>query len=120
MTIEEHRLSKQDSESNRKPIILELSLKHWYGVKKSNYSATLTRFIFEGAIITTQLKLKVGQNVHLTILSEHHTIRQLPAEVIHIEEDQANYRYGLRFNFSKFPEVARKNIQFILQQIENS
>lgn len=120
MTIEERRLSHQASESDIKPIRLELSLKYWYGVKKSSYPATLTRFLFEGVIITTQLKLKVGQHVHLTILSEQHTIKELPAEVIHIEEDQANYRYGLRFNYAKFSEVARKNIQFILQKIENS
>lgn len=99
---------------------LELQPSYWFGLKKEKHPALVTNFSSSGAAITTPLKLKIGQRIQVTILSEFHNIRQLPAEIVHYDGKQVDYRYGVRFNFSKFPEVASNSTQFILKQIEHA
>lgn len=96
----------------------ELQLRYWFGIKKEKHPALVTNFAAGGAAITTPLKLKIGQQVQISILSEFHNIRQLPAEVIRFDGKQVDYRYGVRFNFSKLPKTANNNTLFILKQIE--
>jgi hypothetical protein len=98
----------------------ELQPSYWFGLKKEKQPALVTNFATGGAAITTPLRLKIGQRIQVTILSEFHNIRQLPAEVVRFDGKQVDYRYGVRFNLSKLPEVANNNTLFILQQIEQA
>jgi hypothetical protein len=96
----------------------ELQSRYWFGLKKEKKTALVTDFSTGGAAITTPLKLKIGQRVQVTILSEYHKIRQLPAEIVRYNGKNAGYHYSIRFNFSKLPEVASNNTVLILRQIE--
>jgi len=99
---------------------LELRPRFWFGLKKEKSPALVTNFAVGGIAIITPLKLKLGQVIHVTLLSEFHNIRQLPAEVVRIDgkDMEYRYRYGLRFNFNQLPETASNNTLFLLKQIE--
>ncbi|MEH6449254.1 MAG: PilZ domain-containing protein [Oleispira sp.] len=96
----------------------ELQPKYWFGLKKEKQQALVTNFAVGGAAITTTEKLKIGQRIHVTILSEFHNVRQLPAEVVRYDGKEVDYRYGVRFSLGKLPEIASNNTLFILKQIE--
>jgi hypothetical protein len=99
---------------------LELRPRYWFGLKKEKSPALVTNFAVGGIAIITPLKLKLGQVIHVTLLSEYHNIRQLPAEVVRIDGKNMEYRhqYGLRFNINRLPEIACNNTLFLLKQIE--
>lgn len=97
---------------------LELQPRYWFGLKKEKHPALVTNFASGGVAITTPVRLKIGQRIQVTILSEFHNIRYLPAEIVRYDGKQVDYRYGVRFNFDKLPEVASDNAIFILKQIE--
>jgi hypothetical protein len=99
---------------------LELQPRYWFGLKKEKHPALVTNFATGGAAITTPLKLKIGQQIQVTILSEFHNIRQLQAEIVRYDGKQVDYQYGVRFNFDKLPEIASNNTQFVLKQIERA
>jgi hypothetical protein len=101
---------------------LELRPRYWFGLNKEKSPALVTNFAVGGIAIITPLKLKVGQVIHITLLSEFHNIRQLPAEVVRLDGKDLdyNYRYGLHFNLKKLPETANNNTLFLLQQIEHT
>lgn len=96
----------------------ELQPKYWFGLKKEKQQALVTNFAVGGAAITTPEKLKIGQRIQVTILSEFHNVRQLPAEVVRYDGKEVDYRYGVRFSLGKLPEIASNNTLFILKQIE--
>jgi hypothetical protein len=96
----------------------ELQSRYWFGLKKGTQPALVTNFSTGGAAIATPLKLKIGQRIQVTILSEYHNIRQLPAEIVRYNGKGADYHYIIRFNFGKLPEVASNNTVLILRQIE--
>lgn len=96
----------------------ELQPRYWFGLKKEKQPALVTNFAVGGAAITTPIKLKIGQRIQVTILSEFHNIRQLPAEIVRYDGKEVDYHYGVRFSFSKLPEIASNNTLFILKQIE--
>lgn len=124
MTINACRFSDKDPSSefnsDTGKVVLELSLKHWYGVKKRKYTTAITSFTHEEVVITTRHKLKIGQRAQLNIMNEHHILKQVPAEVLSAEYKQASNQYCLRFNLTELPEVAYKNTEFVLQQIQTS
>jgi len=99
---------------------LELRPRFWFGLKKEKSPALVTNFAVGGIAIITPLKLKLGQVIHVTLLSEFHNIRQLPAEVVRIDgkDMEYRYRYGLRFNINQLHETASNNTLFLLKQIE--
>jgi hypothetical protein len=99
---------------------LELQPRYWFGLKKEKHPALVTNFITGGAAITTPLKLKIGQRIQVTILSEFHSIRQLPAEIVRYDGKQVDYQYSVRFHFEKLPEIASNNTRFVLKQIERA
>lgn len=99
---------------------LELQPRYWFGLKKEKQPALVTNFATGGAAITTPLRLKIGQRIQVTILSEFHNIRQLPAEIVRYDGKQADYQYGVRFHFEKLPEIACNNTRFVLKQIERA
>lgn len=99
---------------------LELQPRYWFGLKKEKHPALVTNFATGGASITTPLKLKVGQRIQVTILSEFHNIRQLPAEIVRYDGKQVDYKYGVRFNFEKLPEIASNSTRFLLKEIERA
>ena len=68
----------------------------------------------------TPLRLKVGQKLQITILSEHHNLKAVPAEVVRYDGKQVDFRYGLKFNLSNLPQTANQNVLFILKQLEQS
>ncbi len=117
MTIKERRFSERFQGASLK---VELSPRHWLGLKNEKYPAIITNFAIGGAAITTQLKLKVGQHIKISILSEFHNIKQLPAEVVRFDGKEVDYHYGVRFNFKKVAETASKNALIVLQQIEKN
>jgi hypothetical protein len=99
---------------------LELQPRYWFGFKKEKHLALVTNIAAGGAAITTPLKLKIGQRIQVTILSEFHNIRQLPAEIVRYNGKQVDYKYGIRFNFEELPEIASNNTRFVLKQIERA
>lgn len=117
MTTKDRRFSDRYEGANVK---VELRPKYWFGLKKKKSHALVTNFAIGGISIITPLKLKIGQNINVTLLSEFHNIRQLPAEVIRFDgkDSEYRYRYGLQFNFNKIPETASNNTVFLLKQIE--
>ncbi len=117
MTTKERRFSDRYQGANLK---LELSPWRWLSFKREKHPALVTNFAVGGAAISTPLKLKIGQKVIVTILSEHHNIKQLPAEVVRFDGKEVDYHYGLNFRFSQIPETASNNALFVLKQIENT
>jgi len=117
LTIKERRYSNRFQGASLK---LELSPYRWLGFKREKYPALVTNFAVGGAAISTPLKLKIGQKVIVTILSEHHNIKQLPAEVVRFDGKEVDYHYGLHFRFNQIPETASNNALFVLKQIENA
>ncbi|HCM06620.1 MAG TPA: hypothetical protein DIC30_11500 [Oceanospirillales bacterium] len=117
MTTKDRRFSDRYEGANLK---LELRPNYWFGLKKQKSQALVTNFAIGGINIITPLKLKIGQRIHVTLLSEFHNIRQLPAEIVRFDgkDSEYRYRYGLRFNFNKLPETASNNTLFLLKQIE--
>ena len=117
MTVNDRRFSDRYEGASLK---LELRPRFWFGLKKERSPALVTNFAVGGIAIITPLKLKLGQIIHVTLLSEFHNIRQLPAEVVRIDgkDMEYRYRYGLRFNFNQLPETASNNTLFLLKQIE--
>ena len=117
MTAKDRRFSDRYEGASLK---LELRPRFWFGLKKEKSPALVTNFAVGGIAIITPLKLKLGQVIHVTLLSEFHNIRQLPAEVVRIDgkDMEYRYRYGLRFNFNQLPETASNNSLFLLKQIE--
>lgn len=117
MTAKDRRFSDRYEGASLK---LELRPRFWFGLKKEKSPALVTNFAVGGIAIITPLKLKLGQVIHVTLLSEFHNIRQLPAEVVRIDgkDMEYRYRYGLRFNFNQLPETASNNTLFLLKQIE--
>jgi hypothetical protein len=99
---------------------LELQPRYWFGLKKEKHPALVTNFAIGGAAITTPLKLKIGQRIQLAILSEFHNIRQVPAEIVRYDGKQVDYKYGIRFNFEKLPEIASHNTRFLFKEIERT
>lgn len=120
MTIKERRSNNNQPNRNLKPVTLQFSFKYWYGGNVSNQPATITQISLAGATITTQFKLKVGQQVQLTIISHNHIIKQLPAEIISSENKGIDYEYGIHFRLAGFPKTAADNAQSVLQLIEHS
>lgn len=117
MTAKDRRFSDRYEGASLK---LELRPRFWFGLKKEKSPALVTNFAVGGIAIITPLKLKLGQVIHVTLLSEFHNIRQLPAEVVRIDgkDMEYRYRYGLRFNINQLPETASNNTLFLLKQIE--
>jgi hypothetical protein len=117
LTVNDRRFSDRYEGASLK---LELRPRFWFGLKKEKSPALVTNFAVGGIAIITPLKLKLGQIIHVTLLSEFHNIRQLPAEVVRIDgkDMEYRYRYGLRFNFNQLPETASNNTLFLLKQIE--
>ena len=117
MTAKDRRFSDRYEGASLK---LELRPRYWFGLKKEKSPALVTNFAVGGIAIITPLKLKLGQMIHVTLLSEFHNIRQLPAEVVRFDGKDMDYRYryGLHFNFNKLPETASSNTLFLLKQIE--
>ena len=117
MTVNDRRFSDRYEGASLK---LELRPRFWFGLKKEKSPALVTNFAVGGIAIITPLKLKLGQIIHVTLLSEFHNIRQLPAEVVRIDgkDMEYRYRYGLRFNFNQLPETASNNTLFFLKQFE--
>jgi hypothetical protein len=117
LTIKERRLSERYQGVSLK---LELTLSHWLGLKKVKHSALVTNFALGGAAIKTQVPLRIGQRIQISILSDHHNIKQLPAEVVRCDGKEFDYHYGIRFSFIKVPQIASNNALFVLKQIENA
>lgn len=117
MTAKERRFSDRYEGASLK---LELRPRYWFRLKKGKSPALVTNFAVGGIAIITPLKMKLGQRIHVTLLSEYHNIRQLPAEVVRFDgkDMEYRYRYGLRFNFNQLPETASNNTLFLLKQIE--
>jgi len=117
LTAKDRRFNERYEGANLK---LELRPRYWFGLKKGKSPALVTNFAVGGIAIITPLKLKVGQVIHVTLLSEFHNLRQLPAEVVRFDGKGTDYRYqyGLRFNFNKLPKTASSNTTFLLEQIE--
>jgi hypothetical protein len=115
LTTKERRFSDRYQGARLK---FELQPSYWFGLKKEKQPALVTNFAVGGAAITTPIKLKIGQRIQVTILSEFHNIRQLPAEIVRYDGKEVDYHYGVRFSFGKLPEVASNNTLFILKQIE--
>lgn len=117
MTAKDRRFSDRYEGASLK---LELRPRFWFGLKKEKSPALVTNFAVGGIAIITPLKLKLGQVIHVTLLSEFHNIRQLPAEVVRLDgkDMEYRYRYGLRFSFKQLPETASNNTLFLLKQIE--
>jgi hypothetical protein len=99
---------------------LEICPFRWFGFNREKHPTLVTNFAVGGAAISTPLKLKVGQKLVVTILSEHHNIKQLPAEVVRYEGKEVDFHYGIRFSFHKIPDTASKNALFVLKQIEDT
>lgn len=117
MITKERRFSNRYQGANLK---FELRPRFWFGLKKEKHPALVTNFAAGGAAITTPLKLKIGQRIQVTILSEFHNVRQLPAEIVRYDGKEVDYHYGVRFSLGKLPEVASNNTLFILKQIERT
>lgn len=117
MTTKERRFSDRYQGASLK---LELTPKYWFGLSKQKHPALVTNFALGGAAISTQLKLKIGQKIIISILSEHHNIKHLPVEVIRFDGKDVDYHYGIRFSFTQVPETASNNALFVLKQIENA
>ena len=119
MTAKDRRFSDRYEGASLK---LELRPRYWFGLKKEKSPALVTNFAVGGIAIITPLKLKLGQIIHVTLLSEFHNIRQLPAEVVRFDGKDMDYRYqyGLRFNLTKLPKTASSNTLFLLKQIERA
>lgn len=116
MTTKERRFSDRYQGASLK---LELQPRYWFGLKKQKHPALVTNFAVGGAGIMTPVKLKIGQRIQVTILSEFHNVRQLPAEIVRYDgKKEIDYSYGIRFSLGKLPEVASNNTLFILKQIE--
>lgn len=117
MSVKERRFSDRYQGASLK---VELTPKYWFGLNKAKHPALVTNFAVGGAAISTQLKLKVGQRVSISILSEHHNIKHLPVEVVRFDGKDVDYHYGIRFSFNKVAETASNNALFVLKQIENA
>lgn len=115
MTTKERRFGDRYQGASLK---LELHPKYWFGLKKEKHPALITNFAVGGAAITTPVRLKIGQRIEVTILSEFHKIRQLPAEIVRYDGKEVDYRYGVRFSLEKLPKLASSNTAFLLEQIE--
>ncbi len=117
MITKERRFSDRHQGADLK---FELQTQYWFGLKKEKHPALVTNFAAGGAAITTPLKLKIGQRIQVTILSEFHNIRQLPAEIVRYDGKEVDYHYGVRFSLGKLQKVASNNTLFILKQIERT
>ena len=99
---------------------LEISPLSWLGKKKTSSAALITNFARGGLAITTATKIKVGQPLLLSLLSEHHTLKQIPAEVVRFNGIQVDYLYSVKFRLDHLAPTARENACFVLAQIEHS
>jgi len=117
LTTKERRFSDRYQGASLK---FELSPRYWFGLKKQKHPALVTNFAVGGAAISTPLKLKIGQRIQVSILSEFHNIKQVPAEVVRFDGKEVDYHYGVRFSFSRVPETASSNALFVLKQIETA
>ena len=90
----------------------------WFGREKDKHPALVNNFALGGVGIVCPMKLKIGQKVVVTLLSEYHNLKSIPAEVVRFDGKHLDYRYGLKFNLSMLPEAANENVHFILEQME--
>ena len=117
MTAPERRFSERYAGAELKMEIRTLGL---FGRPKEMHPALVSNFAVGGAAIMTPLKLKIGQKLKITLLSEFHNLKSVPAEVIRCDGKQVDFRYGLKFNLSDLPETSLNSATFVLQQIEET
>ena len=117
MTAPERRFSDRYAGADLKMEIRPLGL---FGRAKEMHPALVSNFAVGGVAIMTPLKLKVGQKLRITLLSEYHNLKSVPAEVIRYDGKQVDFRYGLKFNLSQLPQTSTDNVLFILKQIERT
>ena len=117
MIVPERRFSDRYAGAELKMEIRPLGL---FGRPKEKHPALVSNFAIGGVAIMTPLRLKVGQKLQITILSEHHNLKAVPAEVVRYDGKQVDFRYGLKFDLGNLPQTANQNVLFILKQLEQS
>ena len=117
VTLPERRFSDRYEGAELKLEVRPLGL---FGRPKDAHPALVSNFAVGGVAIVTPLRLKIGQKIQITLLSEHHNLKSVPAEVIRYDGKQVDFRYGLKFNLASLPQTANQNVLFILQQMELS
>ncbi len=96
----------------------ELQTRYWFGLINPLQIVEVSNFSINGAAIVTPIKLKMGQRLYINILSEFHSIKRIPAEVVRCNTKREDYHYGIRFNINKLPDIASKNALHVLDNIQ--
>lgn len=124
---------------------LELSSTHHTGSGKNNYAdaqssvkvalrstywlakkkhAKIESCSADSATIVSPSKLKVGQKITLSIISEFVYLRHISAEIvaanISFDPKENAHRYKIRFIFDKIPKTARDTIKSMLLQVDRT
>lgn len=98
----------------------ELQTRYWFGLINPLQIVEVTNFSINGAAIVTPIKLRMGQRLFINIISEFHSIKRIPAEVIRCNNKREDYHYGIRFNINKLPIIASKNALHVLENIQHA
>lgn len=117
MSVKDRRFSDRYNGSRLK---LEISRLNWFGRPKDKHPALISNFAIGGVAIITPLKLKVGQQLQLTLKGEFHNLTQVPAEVVRFDGKDSIYQYGIKFSLGHMPQTASQNVLFILKQMEST
>lgn len=98
----------------------ELQTRYWFGLINPIQIVEVSNFSVNGAAIVTPIKLKMGQRLYINILSEFHSIKHIPAEVVRCDNKREDYHYGIVFNINKLPDIASKNALHVLENVQQA
>lgn len=97
---------------------LEFCLFNWFGRPKKPQPATVSDFTLNGLTMLSDLRLKAGQRMLLTVASHDHRLQAVPARILSVEEQAGHYRYSVQFTLGDMPAGASQAAHSVLQQLE--
>lgn len=100
------------------PLKLELRLINLLGRPGKRHQAVARNFSTGGVSIETQIKMKPGKRVLLSITSDDHSLQAVPAMVLRADSKNELYCYALQFNMEQVSEAASRGADTVLQHLE--
>lgn len=100
------------------PLKLEIRTLNVFGRAGKKHPAIARDFSVGGVSIISNIKLKPGKNLLISLTSDDHSLQSVPATVIRAEQHEGDYIYAVRFSMGQIPEAASRGAYTVLKRLE--
>lgn len=104
--------------TNKPRFQIEVRTFNWLGLPKKPIRSAAVDFAKGGVSFICEAKLHIGQRILVSIESDDHCLKDIPAMIIRNDLRRNKYHCAANFNLSTLPDMARLSAHSVLLQIE--